>query len=71
MEQAVPETDAQGRPTLWYANIYLQDQGELEALDILLIHHSSNDGNQACDPWPLLGRAQLRVGSPTGPYSEH
>jgi hypothetical protein len=36
----VPETDAQGRPSLWYAMIYLQNKDDLESLDTLLIHHS-------------------------------
>ncbi|HYQ29750.1 MAG TPA: hypothetical protein VER04_21125, partial [Polyangiaceae bacterium] len=38
--RAVPEADAQGRPTLYYALIYLEDREQWQTLDQLLIHHS-------------------------------
>ncbi len=38
--QAVDPRDAQGRPQLYYANIYLEDRDQVAALDELYIHHS-------------------------------
>lgn len=38
--RAVPETDAQGRSTLYYALLYLEDREQYQMLDQLLIHHS-------------------------------
>ncbi|MBN2193622.1 MAG: hypothetical protein JW751_12465 [Polyangiaceae bacterium] len=36
----VPETDAQGRPTLYYANIYIEDAEQLGALNDAYIHYA-------------------------------
>jgi len=36
---AVPERNAEGKPTLWYAMIYLHDPRQPGALDSLLVHH--------------------------------
>ena len=37
----VPETLPDGKPTLWYASIYVRDREELAGLDDLLIHHQN------------------------------
>lgn len=38
--QALPETNAEGHPSLYYFIIYLEDREQTEALDEMLIHHS-------------------------------
>ncbi|MDX2054380.1 MAG: hypothetical protein SFV15_18410 [Polyangiaceae bacterium] len=39
--RSVPETLPDGKPTLWYASIYVRDREELAGLDDLLIHHQN------------------------------